>query len=276
MSNEIKQGDKVRISKDVPELYIMYGEPDWKSVELTVGKIDGDAAEIKYLDENSDEIDYIIIPTKYLIKVNDERKEPMFKVGEKVRISNDPRIGKEFRGCVGTVVYINSTDKRTVDVGGGITPDCFHISHLAPYTDLAAPTIKVGDLVEVSRNIPLGGVTGIVEKIDGDSAYLQISNHISISVPLELLMIVQTREQMEACANGTADSCDIPDANNHDFGAIKIPVEVDIQDGYWEAYSAGLAHDIAVKCVRMDVRSPKEIADYATEIARSVVENLKK
>ena len=140
----------------------------------------------------------------------------------------------------------------------------------------ASPSIKVGDLVEVSHNMPLGGVTGIVDKIDGNNAYLQISNHISISMPLELLMVVQTREQMEACANGTAESCDIPDANNHDLGTIKIPVEVDIQDGYWEAYSAELAHDIAAKCAGTDVRSPKEIADYATEIARSVVENLKK
>lgn len=140
-----------------------------------------------------------------------------------------------------------------------------------------SPSIKVGDLVEVSRNTPLGGVTGIVDKIDDDNnAYLQISEHISISVPLELLMIVQTKEQMEACANGTADSCDIPDANNHDFGAIKIPVEVDIQDNFWEAYAASLAHDIAVKCVGVDVRTPKEIAQYATELAKSVVANLKK
>lgn len=140
----------------------------------------------------------------------------------------------------------------------------------------ASPSIKVGDLVEVSHNMPLGGVTGIVEKIDGDSAYLEISNHISMSIPLELLMIVQTREQMEACAKGTAGSCDLPDANNHDFGTIKIPIEEDIQDGYWEEYSAELAHDIAVKSAGTDVRSPKEIADYATEIAISVVENLKK
>lgn len=138
-----------------------------------------------------------------------------------------------------------------------------------------SPSIKVGDLVEVPHNMPLGGVTGIVEKIDGDNAYLQISNHISISVPLELLMIVQTREQMEACANGTADSCDIPDVNDHDFGAIKIPVEVDIQGGYWEAYSADLAKEIALK-VANRYNNPTEAAEYAIQVANAVVEGLKK
>lgn len=57
-----------------------------------------------------------------------------FLVGEKVIISDDPRIGKDFRGRIGTVAFINSTDQRTVDVGNGVF-DCFHISHLAPYIE---------------------------------------------------------------------------------------------------------------------------------------------
>lgn len=140
----------------------------------------------------------------------------------------------------------------------------------------ASPSIKVGDLVEVYRNTPLGSVIGIVDKIDGDNAYLQISNQMSVLVPLEQLIVVQTNEQMEACTNGTAESCDIPDANNHDFGAITITTKADIQDSYWEAYTAELAHDIAVKCAGNDVRSPKEIAEYAAEMAKSVVDNFKK
>ena len=58
-----------------------------------------------------------------------------FVVGDKVRISDDPRISEEFRGCIGKIAYINSADQCTVDVGGGIAPECFHISHLAPYTE---------------------------------------------------------------------------------------------------------------------------------------------
>lgn len=80
-SMEIKQGDKVRVSKDVPELYTMYGQTDWESIESTVEKIDGDAAEIKHLNELSDEFDSIAIPTKYLVKVDAEAKEANVKIG---------------------------------------------------------------------------------------------------------------------------------------------------------------------------------------------------
>lgn len=271
---EIKVGDKVRVSKDAPELYTMYGETDWESVESTVGKIDGDAAEIKYLQDNSDEFHYIIIPIKYLIKVNDERKEPKFKVGDKVQVKQG--LGK-FE--IATIVYYNSKDNSyRVEFVNEDAVGClwYAESYLDPYTKPTAPTIKVGDLVEVSHNMPLGGVTGIIDKIDGDNAYLEIDEHISISMPLELLTTVQTREQMEACANGTADSCDIPNVNNHDFGAIKIPVEVDIRDGYWDVYTADLAREIAVKCAGRDVRTPNELGEYAVNVAKSVVEELKR
>lgn len=61
--------------------------------------------------------------------------EKKFFVGDKVLISDDPRIGKNFRGRIGTVVFICSSDKRIVDVGNGVVPECFHISHLAPYIE---------------------------------------------------------------------------------------------------------------------------------------------
>lgn len=72
----------------------------------------------------------------YLAESNIELyvEEKKFLVGDKVIISDDPRIGKDFRGRIGTVAYINSTDQRTVDVGNGVF-DCFHISHLAPYIE---------------------------------------------------------------------------------------------------------------------------------------------
>lgn len=84
MSNEIKQGDKVKVSKDAPLLYTE-GRIDWEAVESNVCRIDGDAAEIDYLNEDNDEFYRIVIPTKYLVKVDAEAKEPRFKKGDKVR-----------------------------------------------------------------------------------------------------------------------------------------------------------------------------------------------
>lgn len=138
-------------------------------------------------------------------------------------------------------------------------------------------SIKEGSKVRiVSLSTPGNDIYGIVECINGNKAKITIDNYCCVICLLTDLDIIERMGQIDPVASDTAKVCDIPDANNHDFGAITTPVEVDIQDGYWEAYSAELAHDIAVKCAGTDVRSPKEIADYATEIARSVVEDLKK
>lgn len=70
---EIKVGDKVRVSKDAPRVFLK----GWNAVvEYRVYAIDGEAAIITYGNQE------IAILTKYLIKVNDEAKKPKFKVGQ--------------------------------------------------------------------------------------------------------------------------------------------------------------------------------------------------
>lgn len=56
---------------------------------------------------------------------------------------------------------------------------------------------------------------------------------------------------------------------------IKIPVEVDLSDSYWNAYTAGLAKEVALK-VANKYTDPKEAAEYAVKVAKAVVEGLKK
>lgn len=56
---------------------------------------------------------------------------------------------------------------------------------------------------------------------------------------------------------------------------IKIPVEVDLTDSYWDAYAAALAKEVALK-VANKFKDPKEAADYAVKVAKSVVEGLKR
>lgn len=66
MENEIKVGDKVRVRKDAPRVYLR----DWcKAVEYDVYAVDGDAAIITYGYQE------IAIPLKYLVKVDAEAKE---------------------------------------------------------------------------------------------------------------------------------------------------------------------------------------------------------
>lgn len=60
-------------------------------------------------------------------------------------------------------------------------------------------------------------------------------------------------------------------------GSIKIPVEVDLTDSYWDVYTADLAKEIVLKTVNsaLDQRS-MSIAEYAVSVAKSVVEGLKR
>lgn len=192
---EIKVGDKVRVSKDAPELYTMYGQTDWESVESTVEKIDGDAAEIKWFNENSDEFDYTAIPTKYLVKVDAEAKEAKYHKGEKV--------------CYNGYVY---------EVEGLVGKNRYAIKGL---------------------NFDLGE-----DMIDPYEPY------------------TEPTEQTEA-------------KKKPNVGSIKIPVEVDLADSYWDAYTANLAKELALK-VANKYSDPKQAAKYAVSVAKAVVEGLKR
>lgn len=61
-------------------------------------------------------------------------------------------------------------------------------------------------------------------------------------------------------------------------GKIAIPVEADLTDTFWDAYTADLAKEIAVKIVGSQLHShkPYEVGEMAVEVAKSVVENLKR
>lgn len=58
-------------------------------------------------------------------------------------------------------------------------------------------------------------------------------------------------------------------------GSIKIPVEVDLTDSYWDAYTADLAKEVALK-VANKYNGSKEAAEYAALVAKAVVEGLKR
>lgn len=83
MSNEIKQGDKVRVSKDAPKMYINGFDYTFVGAYGIVVDIEDDNAVIKI--DNGTMKRALAIPTKYLVKVDAEAKEPKFKVGDRVR-----------------------------------------------------------------------------------------------------------------------------------------------------------------------------------------------
>lgn len=52
-------------------------------------------------------------------------------------------------------------------------------------------------------------------------------------------------------------------------------MEVDLTDSYWDAYTADLAKEVALK-VANKFNDPKEAAEYAVSVAKAVVEGLKR
>lgn len=116
---------------------------------------------------------------------------------------------------------------------------------------------KVGDRVEELVSRKSGRVLGI----EGDFVvvgfpYDKEKNYWHI----DSVELVEPTEQTEA--------------EKPNVGSIKIPVEVDLTDSYWDAYTADLAKEVALK-VANKYNAPKEAADYAVSVAKAVVEGLK-
>lgn len=208
---EIKQGDKVRVSKDAPKLYLEWGEDvNWREEISTVTAIDKDAADIMCIDEAGDNA-YVTIPTKYLVKVDAEAKEAKFKVNDVVR------------------TVFNETTHITSVLGNG--------------------------------NYYLYGMGN--EYPEDSLTLIQ-----SYTEPTE-----QTHQRYTVISEGDILSLDEPPT--YKIGSIKIPVEVDLSDSYWNAYTADLAKEIALK-VANKFNTPLEAAEYAVSVAKAVAEGLKR
>lgn len=102
---EIKQGDKVRVSKDVPKL--IFGGCDMSQIVCTVCRVDKDVAAINITNDERTEMKVWIVPTKYLVKVDAEAKEAKFKVGDKVRVKDSVL----FEGCVFSIIGADYREK---------------------------------------------------------------------------------------------------------------------------------------------------------------------
>lgn len=200
MSNEIKVGDKVRVRKDAPIIYYYSSNGIVKEVEDEAALVTGEITGISNYPSDW----YVTIPTKYLVKVDAEKKEPEFKVGDRVRVKGygyEPNLHK---GDIGEILDTNNKEQCFV---------LFKKSQAWIYVDCLEPYTEPTERTEAEKK--------------------------------------------------------------PNVGSIKIPVEVDLTDGYWDAYTADLAKEVALK-VANKYNAPKEAADYAVSVAKAVVEGLKR
>lgn len=164
---EIKVGDKVRVREDAPEMYFFGCNYDNSVCKVIL--VDRDNAVITQVKSGS-----FAIPTKYLIKVDAEAKEPKFKVGDKVRKKKwdkDTTISYiEWHGTWQTYVY------RFAEQEYGF--NCHKEEDITLVSRRAKePKFKTGDCVKISfewNDLPIGEKLVIkrLETIDCRNAYM--------------------------------------------------------------------------------------------------------
>lgn len=190
-SNEIKVGDKVRIGNYAPSEYRCGFNYRLIAQESEVVELsdDGYMAAILPLCVNDKEL-WFQIPTKYLVKVDAEAKEPKFKVGDEL-------------------VW----DKGLI--------------------------VKVDEILTDGKYL----------------VYSRVGNRYTVN-----------ESDLEPYTEPTEEKKD---------NTITIPVKVDLDETFWDAYTADLAKEVALK-VANKFKDPKEAAEYAVKAAKAVVEGLKR
>lgn len=201
--DKIRIGDTVRFSYDTtPRIYLIYSNISVGAICIVDDMQDGNAV-VKY--DDGEQIKTLVIPTKYLIKVDEGDKEPtapVIKVGDNVR--------------------------------NIITGD-------------------VGRVLDIQRHVAKVGAV-----CDWEDCYWDLNN-IEVFVP-----------KAEECHYTPTES-----EKKSNVGSIKITVEVDLTDSYWDAYAANLAKEVALK-VANKYNGPEQAAEYAVSVAKAVVDGLKR
>lgn len=221
MSNEIKQGDTVRVSKDAPRMYISGHCRFFYGVESVVEEIEDGNAIIRRDDGSVNKA--VAIPTKYLVKVDAEAKEAKIKLGDMVRVKGN--LHEPF--CLDADLHLE-------------------ITNMPPH----AVSQKEWKVIKVENRRDCA--EHIYTLNNGDS--------FIYNIPEDCMVLIEPTEQTEA--------------EKPNIGSIKIPVEVDLTDSYWDAYTADLAKEVALK-VANRFNAPCEAAEYAVSVAKAVVEGLK-
>lgn len=206
---EIKQGDKVRVSKSAPNMYFRGWDTIFKSNDCNVLDVEDDNAVIAHGPYTK------AIPTKYLVKVDAEAKEEKFKVGDRVRNIKSNLCGIAL-----------SIEHGIVEVG-------------IPYDkEKRYWNTDIVELIEPTEQTE-------AEKNDADNL-AEWANEVSKAIK--------------------------------EYGDAMCQTYIDAHtEAYWDAYTADLAKEVVLKTVNSaSDRHPMAIAEYATDIAKAVVEGLKR
>lgn len=180
-TEEIKVGDKVRVSKDAPRIYTQNClNLSLHNTDFEVANIEDGCANI----QNKDGILTIayVIPTKYLTKVEDEAKAK-YKVGDKVRVLGHALL----EGGVFTITFVEHREKR-----GWMyrinTHTWFPESDLAPYTEPTEENKPTDLTKEVANNLSnalegcCNAINNIANNFDWDTYTADLAHDIAVKI----------------------------------------------------------------------------------------------
>lgn len=247
---EIKVGDKVRVSKDAP-IHIIGSASEIKCKAVVLGT-DADIAVIGFRTREKQRYDAYEIPTKYLIKVDAEAKEPR-KPSEEVKVGDviDTPKGKG-------IVRISYGDYWVVQLDNGVW--YIHTETNMPSAPYTEPT----EQTEADAN----------EKLQEEYARF-MSEHTRISLADRI-----EREHIQPRMRVLSQEDFLKDFDpwEHKITPERPTYEVTVDNVTinWQRYEADLAKEIAVKLSNPNENKPGYVADYAVLVAKAVVENLKK
>lgn len=205
------------------------------------------------------------------MKTKEERvnqEYPIYNLGDLVEVVGTTNIA--LNGKVGMIRVLPTKELHYYKVVFDNDYCYLTAKNLVPYAKLAVnPKIKEGDKVRTLSSPK--DVTGIVKKICDNGligVLIEGEGDLTVYYAPSDLEVVQTKEQMEGACLRQWQS-ELEELNKMELDKMQHPEEQ-------YTYEAQLAHDIAVKLVGGDVRSPQEIGDYAVAVAKAVVEGLKK
>lgn len=173
------------------------------------------------------------------------------KVGDKVRVREDaPKIYTEGWSC--DWLHAHSNVRKTEGDSAEIELDCFAL--VIPLKYLIKVEEEAKEPTEAEEDARFRQKEAEIDKF--------IKAEFDRMLHPEKYYTYEPTEQTEA-------------EKKPNVGSIKIPVEVDLTDGYWDAYTADLAKEIALK-VANKYNDPKQLTEYAVKCAKAVAEGLKR
>ena len=188
------------------------------------------------------------------------------KVGDKVRVREDaPRV---YTRGLWEVFEKRDSNVDSVEDGTAVISTGPHIiaiplKYLIKVEEKKEPEYKyqVGQKVKSAYANEILTIKERCGRVSHDNVY-KVEEYDYTWNECELQPCTEPTEQTEA-------------EKKPNVGSIKIPVEVDLTDSYWDAYTANLAKEVALK-VANKYNGPKEAAEYAVLVAKAVVEGLKR